>query len=67
MDLLRIEEAADLTGVPVNTLRYWRAQKPPQGPPSARLGRRVVYRRGDVEAWINAQFEQAGAGPDSAA
>lgn len=34
------------------TLRYWRHRN--EGPPSFRLGRRVMYRRGDVSAWIEA-------------
>lgn len=55
--LLRLEEVAALTGIPANTLRYWRATD--TGPKSARLGRRVVYREADVIAWIDAQFESA--------
>lgn len=37
------------------TLRYWRAQG--IGPKWAKLGRRIVYRRSDVQAWIDEQFE----------
>lgn len=56
--LLRIEDVAELTGIPVNTLRFWRHEK--RGPKSANLGgRRVVYREADVVAWIDAQFESA--------
>ena len=39
------------------TLRYWRHRS--VGPPSARIGRRVVYRVSDIEAWIDAQFAAA--------
>jgi predicted DNA-binding transcriptional regulator AlpA len=56
--LLRLPEVAEMTGIPEATLRFWRATH--QGPPSARLGRRVVYREADVVAWIDAQFETAG-------
>ena len=52
--LLRLPEVAELTGVPENTLRFWRHK---DGPRSARLGRRVVYRERDVVDWINEQFE----------
>jgi hypothetical protein len=38
----------------VNTVRYWRTIG--YGPKSARIGRRVVYRRADVFAWIDSQF-----------
>ncbi|MBH5141436.1 helix-turn-helix transcriptional regulator [Rhodococcus erythropolis] len=47
---------AQLSGaytIPVATLRYWRHKG--DGPPSFRLGRRVVYRRADVDEWLRAQ------------
>ena len=49
--LLTITEAA-LLRAPVATLRYWRHLG--TGPRSFRLGRRVVYRRDDLQAWIDA-------------
>ena len=52
-DLLTITEAAELLRAPVATLRYWRHLG--TGPRSFRLGRRVVYRRDDVLAWIDSQ------------
>lgn len=61
--LLRIEEVAGLTGVPMSTLRFWRLQsKPgkPIGPKSAKFGRRIVYREADVKAWVDEQFAKAG-------
>jgi predicted DNA-binding transcriptional regulator AlpA len=54
--LMRIEEVSEETGIPVETLRYWRQRQKGEGPTSARIGRRVVYRAADVDAWINAQF-----------
>ena len=56
-ELLTIAEAADVLRTPVATLRYWRHQG--IGPRSFRLGRRVLYRRDDVHAWINAKRENA--------
>jgi predicted DNA-binding transcriptional regulator AlpA len=50
--LLRIEEVAELTGVPVSTLRYWRYRDQGEGPPMFRLGRRVVAYADDVHAWV---------------
>lgn len=44
--------ASERTGIPINTLRYYRAQG--IGPKSFKLGRRVVYDVADVEAWIDA-------------
>jgi excisionase family DNA binding protein len=55
-ELLTIAEAADLLRAPVATLRYWRHRK--IGPPSFRLGRRVLYRRADLGAWINAKADR---------
>ena len=57
-DLLSIEQVAELTTVPVNTLRYWRAQNSGVGPRSFKLGpKRVAYRRSDVEEWLQALYE----------
>ena len=52
-DLLTIAEAAELVRAPVATLRYWRHLE--TGPRSFRLGRRVLYRRDDLHAWVDAQ------------
>ena len=47
-----IEWVSNHTGVPVNTLRYYRQRG--EGPRSFKLGRRVMYAVEDVEAWIDA-------------
>ena len=52
--LMRLPDVAALTGVAEATLRFWRHTG--TGPPSARLGRRVVYREEDVTRWIDEQF-----------
>ena len=49
--LLTIAEAALLLRTPVATLRYWRHLG--TGPHSFRLGRRVLYRRDDLQSWID--------------
>ena len=54
--LLRLPEVSELTGIPEATFRFWRHENV-YGPPSAKIGRRVVYREADVIAWIDAQFE----------
>lgn len=41
------------TGINAGTLRYWRSTN--QGPTSFSLGKRVVYRRSEVERWIAEQ------------
>jgi DNA-binding transcriptional MerR regulator len=57
-EMLSIEQLAEKLKTSVNTVRYWRTIG--YGPKSARIGRRVMYRRADVEAWIDAQFEAPG-------
>jgi predicted DNA-binding transcriptional regulator AlpA len=54
--IMRVPEVAELTGVSESTLRFWRSTG--QGPKSAKLGRRIVYRLSDVEAWVDAQFDE---------
>ena len=56
-ELLTITEVAELLRTPVATLRYWRHLR--IGPAIFRIGRRVMYRRTDVEEWINAQQRQS--------
>lgn len=51
-----LEEVALRLRQSVHTLRYWRQQG--IGPKSARFGRRVMYKRADVDAWVEAQFEE---------
>lgn len=55
--LLLMSEVSELTGIPVETLRTWRKNQ--QGPKAARIGKRVMYRRADVEAWIDQQFAES--------
>lgn len=56
--LKTMAEVAEMTGIPVNTLRYYR-HLGNKGPKSALIGSRIMYREQDVIAWINEQFEEA--------
>jgi predicted DNA-binding transcriptional regulator AlpA len=49
-DLMTLVETAAYLRTPVATLRYWRHLG--TGPAGFRLGRRVVYRREDVDRWL---------------
>jgi predicted DNA-binding transcriptional regulator AlpA len=49
-DLLTTHEVAEIIRTPADTVRYWRFLG--KGPRSIKLGRRVLYDRADVEAWI---------------
>ena len=57
-ELLLIEEVAELTRLPLSTLRFYR-HRGDGGPQSFKLGNRVVYRRSDVEQWIEQEFAKA--------
>ncbi len=54
--LLTTDEAAALMRLAPETLKKWRRTK--QGPPYASLGRRVVYRRRDVQSFIDDHFDR---------
>ncbi|WP_082983315.1 helix-turn-helix domain-containing protein [Mycobacterium sp. 1423905.2] len=45
-----------LGGVPINTLKDWRAKG--RGPRSAVIAGKVRYRVADLEGWLDKQFEQ---------
>ncbi|MDQ0094416.1 helix-turn-helix transcriptional regulator [Paeniglutamicibacter psychrophenolicus] len=55
--LMTMAEVAEMTRIPENTLRYYRHKE--TGPKSAKIGGRVMYRRADVDAWINEAFDKA--------
>jgi predicted DNA-binding transcriptional regulator AlpA len=52
-ELLTLAEVAAVLRTPVATLRYWRHLG--VGPDGFRLGRRVVYRREDIDRWLATQ------------
>jgi len=56
-DYLTSAETADLIRRPTSTLAYWRHRG--EGPPFAKVGKRVLYRRHDVEKWLTEQFARA--------
>lgn len=51
-ELLTTADVSAMTRVAVATLRYWRHAGGVVGPPSVKLGRRVMYRRAEVEKWL---------------
>ena len=51
--LYRAEEAADLLKSNARTLERWRSTG--TGPPFVKVGRRVAYRRSDLERWLTQQ------------
>lgn len=56
-ELLNPAETAEAIKSTTSTLAYWRHIG--KGPKYAKVGRRVIYRRTDVEAWLEEQFNKA--------
>lgn len=54
-EILDIGQAAKLANKLVSTMYWLRGQG--LGPRSGKLGRRLVYKRSDVLAWIEGAFE----------
>ena len=55
-EIMTTSEVSIMTTVPVPTLRWWRHVG--TGPKSFKLGaRKVAYRRADVKAWLEAQYD----------
>lgn len=52
--LLTMPELSAYLGTPVKTLRRWRLTG--YGPRSAKIGRRILYRRSDVDRFIDEAF-----------
>lgn len=59
--LMSYADVYALTGIPINTQKDWRA-KGKGGPRSAVIAGKVKYRRTDVLAWLDAQFEKTASG-----
>ncbi|MCW1821422.1 transcriptional regulator [Mycolicibacterium conceptionense] len=53
MELLGTRAASSFLGIPEATLRYWRYAN--QGPPSFKIGGRLVYRRDELVRWVAEQ------------
>lgn len=54
LDLMTVEETAEFLHVPLSTLRHWIATG--QAPPSARIGKRRMFRRASCAEFVNAKF-----------
>jgi predicted DNA-binding transcriptional regulator AlpA len=55
-DILTLAEVAEMTRMEPSTLRWWRFAGE-GGPKSFKLGRRIMYRRADVEKWLEAHAD----------
>jgi len=60
-ELIDNAEAAKILRILPQTLCVWRVEK--RGPRFLKVGRRVLYRRSDICAWLAAQLSPAGGAP----
>ena len=60
-EYLTTDELAEALRTSVETVRYWRHVG--KGPRSFKVGRRVLYDRRDVDAWISKARLEQGHGP----
>jgi len=51
--LLTPDDVAAFLGIPPLTLQSWRSRR--TGPRSYRVGKHILYRLADVEAWLESQ------------
>jgi predicted DNA-binding transcriptional regulator AlpA len=51
-EVLTVADVARMTALVPSTLRYWHWAGKGEGPKAFKLGRRIMYRRTDVEQWI---------------
>lgn len=60
MDTLTAQEVSAEYRIPLPTLRWWVQSS--TGPKSFKLGRRRLYKRSDVEAWIEHAYQTTATG-----
>lgn len=51
-EFLTTKQVAEMTGLSVAFFEVGRSMSSPVQPPHHRVGRRVLYRRADVDAWL---------------
>ena len=57
-NLMNEKEVASFLGLKPQTLAIWRMRK--EKIPFVRMGRRIAYRREDVERWLESQIVRVG-------
>ena len=57
MELLTTQEASEFLHIPLATLRHWVATG--QAPQSAKIGRRRMFLKPALEAFVKAKFAEA--------
>ena len=55
MDLMTIDEVAEMLHASEGTIRHWRSTRPEGYPVGFRIGKRVVYDRLEILAFVDRQ------------
>ena len=55
-EILLLEEVAEITRIPLPTLRFYRHSG--KGPKTFRLGNRVVVKKADLDTWIEERYNR---------
>ena len=51
-EYLSTKQVAELTGLSVSFFEVGRSMSSPNQPPYRKVGRRILYRRSDIESWL---------------
>jgi predicted DNA-binding transcriptional regulator AlpA len=54
-EILYKKELSEEYRIPLATLNWWRHAG--QGPRSFKIGNKVCYKRADIEAWVESQYQ----------
>jgi predicted DNA-binding transcriptional regulator AlpA len=54
-EYLTTKQVADLTGLSVSFFEVGRSMSSPNQPSHRKVGRRILYRRSDIESWLEAR------------
>lgn len=55
--LLTVQDVAALAGIAPQTIYKYRSESPEKAPRAINIGRRVRFRRSDVDAWLESLAE----------
>ena len=63
LGLMPEEDLSIMLDVTMQTIKQWRYEG--RGPKFTKLGKAVFYRRGDVQAWVDANVRDPATAPDT--
>lgn len=55
--LMTVQDVAELAGISKSVIYKWRCEAPEKAPRAINIGRRVRFRRSDVDEWLESLTE----------